>query len=196
MPSIASPAVRHFQSRGRRRTRSTKSLTATEGANPAMGMTRSPGTPSGSRLVAIIRRPGTAPTRVWARTDAWSMTCSQLSSTTTKRTTGEVVHDVFRRRFRVDGCRRPSTLLLRARGRDGGDSFRIGDTGKVDQPGAAGVRSRSRAAISVARRVLPTPPGPISVTKRLDRTASPHARARRRARQSYSTLEQVAREGG
>ena len=41
------------------------------------------GNAEGSRLVATIRRPGSVPTRVWASAAASSMTCSQLSRTTT-----------------------------------------------------------------------------------------------------------------
>ena len=48
------------------RARLVNSSTAAGGSSPATGTGSSPGMPSGSRLVAISRRPGTAPTRVSA----------------------------------------------------------------------------------------------------------------------------------
>ena len=154
------------------RARSPKSLTASAGTRPTTGIRNSPGTPRGSRLVATTRRPGSAPTRAWARAAASSMTCSQLSRTM--------------RRERPVRCRAMSSAV----DPEGWSSPRAGPeaprTAAAAGATAAGsvtpasstnqappeCWSRRRAAAATARRVLPTPPGPINVTKRLDSIAS------------------------
>ena len=61
--------------------RSAKSCTASGSASASTGCSTSPGTPSGSRLVASTRRRGHAVSRVSASAATSATRCSQLSST-------------------------------------------------------------------------------------------------------------------
>ncbi len=123
----------------------------------------SPGTPSGSRLVARMRSRGRADRRSWAMAAAESMTCSQLSSTIS--TSRPASASTTRSRL-LAGSRLPSairisrpvavsTALATSLGPTGASSTRI-EFRRVD-------------AASSASRVLPAPPVPMMVTRRLAR---------------------------
>ena len=120
-------------------------------------------TPSGSRLVASRRRPGHPPRSACTTRALTSTTCSQLSRTSSSRrhrsasaraATGRPVgveRDARRWRPRPGG---------RAPDRRAGPAPPAGP-----RPETASAADKPRA-ISTARRVLPTPPGPVRVTSR------------------------------
>ena len=150
-----------------RRARSVKSRAESASASGWIGRTNSPSTPSGLRLVESTRALRAAPSTatVVAATD--STMCSQLSSTTKHAARCEQSGDDRRQLIgRMPVCRLP--LLSRS------PAVR----GRVRAPrrGRPSTR-RTREAIAqacadlCARRVLPMPPGPVSVTNLLSPTA-------------------------
>ena len=69
---------------------------------------------------------------------------------------------------------RPGFLQLRRQrdGDRGGQLARIGQRRQRDEVAPSAKSAASRRATSIASRVLPTPPGPISVTSRASTTSS------------------------
>ena len=120
-----------------------------------------------SRLVARIRTPGaTRSTRSTSRATA-SIRCSQLSIDPQQLAIAQRLGDAL-----LEG--RADALLHRERGRDDAE-HRFGLTGGASSDTHAPSRnsgSRSAASCS-ARRVLPTPPTPVSVTSRCSASALP-----------------------
>jgi hypothetical protein len=140
---------------------STNSRCASDGCKGSSRQTVSPVTPRGSRLVARIRILRQPPSSAAASSAEERITCSQLSRTSRRSRSARY------RRSASDGVapdrgRTPSTRAVSA--------------ATLSGPGAA-VRSTShtpsprrpicRRASSRAKRVFPTPPGPVSVARRL-----------------------------
>ena len=127
----------------------------------------SPATPIGSRLVVSNVSAGHPASRAVISSALASSRCSQLSSTIS----------IWRSRMN-----RSSTSIVGWPGWSGrpsaraavtGDHVGIGDRCQVDVPDPVGeVGGRHRAATCTARRVLPAPPAPVSVTSRLSASAS------------------------
>ena len=144
-------------------------------SRPETAQVTSPGAPSGSRLVARIRSPG-APARSSAQRPATiGSTCSQLSSSSRLRW--------FRRRDRMPATsgspRRSRTSMPSAMRRvtepPGGSVARETRCTSARRPAA------TARASSSARRLLPHPPGPTSVSSR-DVTSRSRASRRSRSR--------------
>jgi hypothetical protein len=122
--------------------------------------TVSPATPSGSRVVARTDTSGHERSRASASSAPASRRCSQLSRQTSRRRS---------RRCRVSARSGPptgSTMTLVAAAASSATSV-----GSVTGPRSthhtpSGHRSASRAAAWTARRVLPHPPEPVTVTIR------------------------------
>ena len=218
MPSSRAADLRHGrrvagrQREGRRtppRARSTNRRTASDSrqlrgrrqragrrAGPATARARrvSPATPSASRLVARMRRPGQARSSgVGQRGRRRRRRCSQLSSTSSSRCGRSGVRE--RRQ------QRPARLLPHAqrRGHRLGHQRRVGQRRQLDQPHA--VRERVRpapAATCSARRVLPTPPAPVSVSRRVaaEQARATAASSRSRPTKLVSWSGQVVRGQG
>ena len=131
-------------------------------------MRNSPGTPRGSRLVATTQRPGSAPTRAWASAAASSMTCSQLSRTMTRER--PVRWRAMSSAVDPEGWSSPRAGPETPRTAAAAGATAAGSVTPASSTSQAPpeCRSRRRAAAATARRVLPTPPGPINVTKRLE----------------------------
>ena len=136
-------------------------------ASGGTGHSASPGIPSGSRLVASTRSRGQRPSsRRPARATA-STRCSQLSSTSSASPADSAVDEPARSASRGPPARRhqPPSRRPSAPSTACGTSAGSVDRGQLDQPDPAGqVGGRRRL---VASRVLPAPPGPTSVTRRL-----------------------------
>ena len=124
------------------------------------GSTCSPATESGSRLVAITRTPGAARITSLTSRAAASSRCSQLSRTSSSslslryersRASGSVA--AWSRRSRA-----ARTALLTSAGSWSSAS-------STSQAPPAKPRPRL-VAMRIARRVLPTPPGPTRLTRR------------------------------
>ena len=120
----------------------------------------SPGADSGSRLVATTRTPGAALAISLTRREAASSRCSQLSSTSnssllsrypSRRDAGSVAAWSRRSRAAI------TVLATRPGSRTSASS--------TSHAPAGNALARSLAA-RMARRVLPTPPGPTRVTIR------------------------------
>ena len=133
---------------------------------------RSPERRSGSRLVASTVSPGQAASRS-ATSGAASITCSKLSSTSRA--------DRRRRARRQHVAERAVADLTHPEG--AGDRRqrrgRARDTAPraTNQTPSANASAAASAAARRASRVLPTPPGPVSVTRRTSgrRSSSPTA---------------------
>ena len=120
----------------------------------------SPATPSSSRLVASTRTPGQPRRRASARRAAASTRCSQLSSTRSRRL-GRSASESVAARGRPASSRTPRAAATAWGARAG--SARGASSTSHTPSGYAGSTS---AAARRARRVLPTPPAPVSVTRR------------------------------
>ena len=148
--------------------------------------TTSPARPSGSRLVASTRKPGAAASSRSVRSATSATTCSQLSSTSNRepmtaasRSTTVSAGPAISRTS-IAACRASSSELLtdRASGVTAASSTKTTPSEK---------RSATSAAAARANRVLPTPPGPVSVTSREDaRHESTSAKASSRPMSSVS----------
>ena len=119
---------------------------------------RSPGSPSPSRLVARTRTPGHSRTIVPTSAATGRSRCSQLSSTT-------------RRSLAARNCRSVSSMLEPGAARRRTSPATAPATASGSRTLASSqshAPSRKRCAvalaISIASRVLPTPPTPVSVT--------------------------------
>ncbi len=128
--------------------------------------TCSPSTPSGSRLVARSRTSGQMRSSCSISALISETTCSQLSTTTSIR------------RVRAKSAMLPATV----RPGRGATPRLVAATWIAESASIAGASSMNQqpsrcswtthAAVSIARRVLPTPPGPTSVTSRERASAS------------------------
>ncbi len=122
--------------------------------------TYSPATPSGSRLVVTIRTSGAAASAASTSAVTSGSTCSQLSSTnSSSRSRRWFVSRSFEGRPRVS--RTPNAVRRVATTRSG---FTTAARSTHHAPAAK--RSATSAATCAASRVLPQPPGPVSVSRR------------------------------
>ena len=119
---------------------------------------RSARTRKGARLVARTTRSGQRATRS-ASTGAAPVSCSRLSSTTITRRPWRC--ETSARTGSATSSGRPSAAVTRGRTSPG--SRTAARSTNTAPPGKA---DASRRRTSVARRVLPTPPGPVMVTRR------------------------------
>ena len=126
--------------------------------------------PSGSRLVASTRSSGHSPSSCSARLALASMTCSQLSRMSTARRSARPSRNrLSASRGEIDVPRssrwisRSPTLPSTACGTSAPDVTPASSASQMP----SGARSTIVCADSAARRVLPAPPGPTSVTSRL-----------------------------
>ena len=156
--SLRSPAV----------SSSTGASSALGSASGGIGKRCSPLSRKGVRLVTRIVNLGHAARRS-ARSFAASNRCSKLSSTSSRRRSRKAATRLAARGWSDDS----RTASERAIGRQ--DEVR---TGHREQGGRrwtpAAKRSATSSATRRASRVLPTPPGPVSVTRR---TSSRHRRS-------------------
>ena len=121
----------------------------------------SPGTPSPSRLVARIHRSGQQPSSpVASRPDAAS-TCSQLSSTSS-RPCWRSTRITRCARSAPARCSTPTARATAAQTRSGS-----GTPLRSTRLAPSANRGATAAAPSIASRVLPTPPAPTRVIRRL-----------------------------
>ena len=122
--------------------------------------------------MATTQRPGSAPTRAWASAAASSMTCSQLSRTMTRER--PVRWRAMSSAVDPDGWSSPRAGPDAPSAAAAAGATATGSVTPASSTNQAPPEcwSRRRAAAASARRVLPTPPGPINVTKRLDSIAS------------------------
>ena len=144
-----------------RRSRSRVSSPCARGSSSGgIGMTCSPVMDSGSRLVATTRTPGAASRMSATSSAAASSRCSQLSTRSSsfrsrrwerRRVRGSVA--AWSRRSKAAR----TALSTRAGSRTSASSTSQAPSGKA--------RARS-VPLRIARRVLPTPPGPTRVTRR------------------------------
>ena len=117
--------------------------------------------PSASRLVARMRTPGQARSRASASRAQASSRCSQLSSTSSRRL-GRRASASVASSGRPGSSRTPSAPATAWR-----HQRRVGQRRQLDQPDAVRVARRAASAATCsARRVLPPPPAPVSVTSR------------------------------
>ena len=134
---------------------------------PGTGYSCSPETRSAARLVTITLRPGAARRRS-ATTGAASTTCSKLSRTSRTRSVAQPVR-------RATSATGPGAGLRDADGRGDPrrDEHRVADRlerrRRRRRPGS---RRRRRAASCSDSRVLPVPPGPVSVRSRVVASSS------------------------
>ena len=173
-PGHASRRPRRVRTAGsaataRSRNSSTPSIVGSQRLRPATSC--SPRTPSGSRLVASSARPGSGrPAGGWPAPRPRRSTCSQLSSTTSSTVPWISLDD---RLDEVTAVLDPGTERLGdARGRPP-PAGSGGPAPTIHTP--PGNSSRAAHAASTARRVLPTPPGAVSVTSRPGATSAPSA---------------------
>ena len=120
------------------RARSTNNSTAAGGARAPTGTSTSPRTPRGSRLVAIRRRPGRAPTSVGHYGGLVDHVLAVVEDDD-ERLPGEVADDHLHGRCRragaaEGGCARPEGAGHRRR-----HPLGLGDAGQLDQPGTVPV---------------------------------------------------------
>ncbi len=156
--------------------RSTKSRTASywESRSTAGRKARS-GSPSGgtatpcspeslrtARLVASIVSPGQAASRS-ARRGAAAATCSTLSTNSSWRFPTNVLRTCSKSGDRPSS-RSPAACAMAVSTRSG---VRIGARGTKQSPSAKSPPARNAVATWSARRDFPTPPGPVSVTRRM-----------------------------
>ena len=145
------------------RSANSSSASPTSSATPAvrggMTRTRSPGTPSGSRLVATIEISEHAPSSSAATAAAASMTCSQLSSTTTARQPhiAAMTADM--------GSVATAATPIACASVAGTIAGSVTPASSISH-GPSGSRGRSRRTDSSASRVLPAPPTPVRVSRR------------------------------
>jgi hypothetical protein len=131
------------------------------------GHRASPRIPSGSRLVASTRSLGQRPSRLSTSRAAASITCSQLSSTSSVWVADSAsTRRLIASRGMAGGSsnptsRRPSALVT-ACGTSPGSVTAASSTSHAPP----GTSSAILAATVVASRVFPAPPGPTSVTRR------------------------------
>ena len=148
----------------------------------ATGNSCSPATCSGARLVTRTRLAGDAWTtaRDLARGRRAGAPCCRGRGPSTGR-------PGTRSARRPPAARARRTARSRARPRPG-TSLGTVDGGEARRTRRRpGTRAASARAVSIARLVLPMPPGPVSVTSRASRTSVPRARrAPRRARGTTS----------
>ena len=137
--------------------------------------TTSPGTPSDSRLVARIRRPGQRPSNPAASSAQAPTTCSQLSST--------ISNDWSASHSASAASDLPGLAAVRpiASATAAATAARSPTEPRSANATVPAERARRRRATSIASRVLPTPPGPVSVTSR-DRCNSSRTSATARSR--------------
>ena len=157
------------------RPRSTKSVTAEEAIAPAepvgsesggTGRSCSPRTRSPSRLVTRSASLGHCRTSS-AASSAAAITCSKLSSTRSSRR-GRRCAASASRRSRSPGTARPVVWAIATRTAIGSRAC-----ARSTKKTPSSKCSRASDAAWTASRVLPIPPGPVSVTSR---TASPRSR--------------------
>ena len=164
--------------------RSANSAAASEPARPSASpatsdsggtvTVRSPATASRSRLVASTRTPGQAASSRSANAATTASRCSQLSSTSSDRRAARCSATAS-----SSGCRGRSETPSTDATAWATKPSRTGTRSAKAQPdGNDGAASRVTAT---ARRVLPTPPGPTSVTRWASRRAARTA-ARSRSR--------------
>jgi hypothetical protein len=162
--------------------------------SPPTGHTVSPSTPNASRLVASSVSPAQRRSSRSARTAAPSTTCSQLSSTRRSRRGAPCgpASAAASASASAPGCwsvpddwRTSSAAATAGTGSapagSGASSTHQTPSGNRAAAGGSSVACAAPAAASRARRVLPTPPGPVSVTRRARPSSAPTS-ARSRAR--------------
>src|SRR5690606_19840149 len=144
--------------------RSAKSRSASEpsGSGPT-ATTRSPGTASRSRLVASTVTVGHAASSRSTKPAAASTTCSQLSRTSRQRPRASRPAIAA-----SSGCWGPSATPSAAATACGTESSRAGTRSTNAPPNGNAAASTT----TTASRVLPTPPGPVSVTSRCSASAA------------------------
>lgn len=159
--------------------RSANNWCAGAGRSGSSGRTTSPGTPSGSRLVAITVSPGQCRTSSSANSAAAATTCSQLSRTSSRlrcaqwstiRAAGSPCSPAVRASMAGEKTvvsRRPSADSTAPGTASGASS---GASSATHTP--SGWSPASAAASSSESRVFPDPPGPVSVISRCPRTAT------------------------
>ena len=129
---------------------------STSSASGPTGYSRSPRTWSGARLVASIRSDATADRRS-ATSGAASSTCSKLSSTSNVGRSPHAMRTRFGKSIAVTSAS-PSASAIAGATNAG---FRMAANGtNTTRVGPSAAMAR---ASSSARRVFPTPPGPVSV---------------------------------
>ena len=130
--------------------------------NEGTRQTISPDTPSASRLVARIRNAGASRSSASTSSAQAAIRCSQLSSTSRSARS----RSVSSRTSRADRCgpsRTPRTVAIVCATRSGTES---GARSTSHTP--SGESFTRPDASRTARRVLPTPPAPVSDTSRDD----------------------------
>ncbi len=105
--------------------------------------------------MATSPRPGTFPTRVWARAAAASSHVLTVVEDNNERAPGEVSSDEFCRRSRRLGVAQSEPQGSECSGRGRGDPLGIGAPASSISQAPPGCCSRQRAATSTAKRVLP-----------------------------------------
>ncbi len=135
--------------------RASKSWVASSVGRPASGHTRSPPMPSTSRDVASTRRRDVRPSRSSTTAATASTTCSQLSSTSS----------FGRASIQLASCSSPTPSAAAMAGRTPASS-------STPSSPTHHASTAAPSATSVARRVLPTPPGPTTVTSRSSASAA------------------------
>ena len=133
------------------------------GSSGCTGITRSPSTPSASRLVAITDRSGHAVSNESIVVAAGPTRCSQLSTTSN---IGFVA-----RTARAAASGSGAVPASRTRAIAPGTSSAC-DTSVRSTNQTRAKRMGASEAIWMARRVLPTPPTPVSVTRRWSPSSS------------------------
>jgi hypothetical protein len=140
--------------------RSTNRAAAGSPSSGGTRQTRSPGTPSATRLVASTRTPGQAATSPPASSAAAATTCSQLSSTRSSSAAASAsasVSSIARPASSSMPSATPTALAIWAGSEIGASSAR-------ETPSRN--RGARRAPSSRLSRVLPQPGAPVSVSSR------------------------------
>ena len=149
---IDSTVVSGTSSRPIARARSTKRAVASRSESGSNRYSRSPETRSGARLVTRIRKPAAA-LRTLLTAGAASSRCSKLSSSTSSS---------LRRRNPRRSSRAPIACATSEESSSGSDRPASGT-----QKTPSLMLPTSSAATCNARRVLPVPPAPVSVSSRV-----------------------------
>ena len=164
--TAATSSALSIEKRGAKlRARSTNRFTAAESIPPlrsseGTGHTCSSATPSPSRLVAKTFTVADCARIASIMSAAASSTCSQLSNTNNRTLPSNAAATLSL--TLLPGCWVMPSTAATASGTAAGSVTAASSNNQTP----SGNSSASRAATSVARRVLPTPPTPVNVTNR------------------------------